>query len=336
MMDNAATTQEAHEEALFSMGDPVFTDELIALLRIRAPLIYITCNEEYRLLAFFKHLSVAKSYKTEMWDCHRGLLDLLSGKKSKIATDDVKDPDIVLEKIIESIEHDEVQAQSMISKGISGNIFLLLDYHRFLKDALPSTERMLKRIHSIEDSMTSVIVVAPHFEFTPAIENLFHVLDFPLPNKKEILDTMYDLVDAVKDKIKGIAKNAKLREEEIIRSATGLTIVEAQAAFSKSVIKHKEFNIPTIIDIKKQIISRKEVLEYCVPNVTMDDVGGLTPMIEWFKKRKLAFSDKAKEYGLITPPSGTLLLGIPGCVLGKTKIKIKKISDKGKLKIFEE
>jgi len=54
------TSKDAHEEALYTMGDKEFTDELIALLRIRAPLVYITCGEEKRLLDYFRHLSVKK------------------------------------------------------------------------------------------------------------------------------------------------------------------------------------------------------------------------------------------------------------------------------------
>ena len=81
----------------------------------------------------------------------------------------------------------------------------------------------------------------------------------------------------------------KERKDELVQSVAGLTLEEAQNAFSKSIVKHLSFNIKTIIDIKRQIIARREILEYCEPTVTMDDVGGLGNLITWFEERKLAF-----------------------------------------------
>jgi len=316
MATEEVSTVEAHDEVLAGMATKEFTDELIALLRIRSPLIYVTCNEEKRLLTYFKHLSAAKGYDIKMWDCNRGLLDLRNEKKAKAATDDIKDNEVILQKIIEAAETDEQNEKVFKTNGIAGNVYLLLDYHRFLKDALPSVERLLKRFCSIE-SMTTIIIVAPYLEFTPTIENLFHTLDFPFPNRTEIGKSINALVGAVQDRLKpmgkDLAKDTKSREDELIQAAQGLTLDEATSAFAKSIVQHHGFDIKSITGAKRQIIARKEILEYCTPSVSMKDVGGLQNMIKWFERRKLAFSTKAREYGLITPPNGVLLLGFPGC-----------------------
>ena len=255
-MTKVANAPEAHEEILMTMATTYFTEELIALLRIRSPLIYVTCNEEKRFLSYFKHLSVARGYRVEAWDCQRGLIDLLTGKKAKGATDDMKDNEVILEKIIEQAEKDETNEKTMQAQGIAGNVFILLDYHRFMEDALPTTERLLKRLCDI-GSTTTVIIVAPSLVLTPAVENLFQVLDFPYPNKQEIGGMLDTLVDTLKDRVKGIDKEAEERRDELIQSVTGLTIDEVESAFSKSIVKHMSFNIKTITDIKKQIISQQ-------------------------------------------------------------------------------
>jgi len=334
-IDSPDVETNDHENHLKAMATKEFTDEMIALLRIRAPLIYITSNEEKRLLAYFEHLSAARGYEVRVWDVCQGMVNLFTGAKAKGATDDMKDVEVALEKIIEQAKDDENNEQSMRSRGITGNIFLLLDFHRHMDNAPPTTERLLRKLCSIE-SMTTVVAVGPSLVLTPATENLFHVLDFPYPNREEILDTITNLVDSVQEKLPNLHKDIEGREDEIIQSAMGLTLGEAQDAFAKSVVQHRRFDIKTITDIKRQVIARKEILEYFSPKVTMDDVGGLETMIKWFEKRKMAFSAKAVEYGIISPPSGVLVLGLPGCVLGKTKIKVKKISNEGRLEIFND
>jgi ATP-dependent 26S proteasome regulatory subunit len=306
----AANTQQSHEEALNAMATPEFTNELIAYLKIRCPLIYITCNEEKRLLTYFKHLASARGYHVYIWDCYLGLVDLINDKKVKGISDDITDPEAALDKIIEASEGDELNEKSLGKQGVAGNIYILLDFHRYLQDALPTTERRLKRLAKIE-SMTSVIVTGPHFESTPAIENIFQVLDFPYPNDSEISQTLHTLCGAVASKLPKLNDELESREEELIKSAGGLTIIEAQNAFAKSVVIHKKFDIPTILKIKKQIIRRKGILEYYEPTVGMQDIGGLKNMVHWFERRKLAFHSDAEKYGLPFP-RGVLMLGAPG------------------------
>jgi SpoVK/Ycf46/Vps4 family AAA+-type ATPase len=67
----------------------------------------------------------------------------------------------------------------------------------------------------------------------------------------------------------------------------------------------------------------------------MNDVGGLKNLVEWLKLRKMAFYSDAEEYGL-SSPRGVMFVGTTGCVLRDTKIKIKKISNKGKHIVYEE
>jgi hypothetical protein len=333
-MAEAVNTKQKHEQALQAMATPDFTNDLLAMLKIRAPLIYLTCNEEKRMCNYFKHLAAAKGYRICIWDCYLGLVNLISEKKEKATTDDIKDPENVLDKIIETAQLDEKNEQAMRSEGVNGNIYILLDFHRFLSDALPSTERRLKQFAKIE-SMTSIIVTGPFFKVTPTLEDSFVILDFPSPNKQEITGTLMSLVEAVKGKIPELSKDAEERQDELVKAANGLTINEAQMAFSKSVVKHKSLDIGTILKEKEQIIRKKGVLEYIQPKVSFKDVGGLKPLVNWFHSRKQAFRDDAAEYGL-EAPRGAICIGMPGCVLGDTRIRVRKISPKGKHKIYRE
>jgi len=302
-------TAEECAKLLSKMGTEEFTQDFTALLKSRYPLIYIVNNEEQRLIRYLQYLSRSKGYRIYIWNCVDGLCDIGSGNVVNAVTEDIKDPDVVLDKIIEESENEEYN-QNLRNAGINGSIYVLLDFHRFIDGAAPDTERRIKKITQTE-SMTQVIVTGPFYKATPTLEDLFAVLDFPLPNEIEIANTLYNIVDAVSSKLPTLRKKTKAREEELIKAASGLTLMDAQSAYSKSIVRHKTFDIPTILKEKKQIIRKKGILEYFDSHVTMDDVGGLDTMREWFVRRKLAFSSEAQKFGL-KQPKGVLMIGTPG------------------------
>jgi SpoVK/Ycf46/Vps4 family AAA+-type ATPase len=54
------------------------------------------------------------------------------------------------------------------------------------------------------------------------------------------------------------------------------------------------------------------MLEYYETSDNMDGVGGLENLKGWLLQRRMAFTEKAREYGL-PAPKGILTVGIPGC-----------------------
>ena len=290
-------TCESHEEALSKMANEKFNSELDALLKLRASFVYITTNEEARLHDYFKHFSMAKGRNTFTWDCHYGFRELLTGERDITLAPDACDVDVALEAIIAKAEQD-VTAHRRVESGNQGNVFILYDFHRYLFEMEKITERLIRRFAATECAST-IVLVAPHFESTPAVENLFHVLDFPYPNNEEIKMCVFEVIRAAENKgLRNVKDEFEQKEDEFLQAASGLTLKEVQDAFAKSVVINRGLDIKTITEAKRQIIARKEILEYCDPKVTMDDVGGLENLVKWFGRRKLAFSSKAKDYGL--------------------------------------
>ena len=312
--DNFFDEQKNHEEQLRIMATPQFFNELTSLLKSRTSLIYMTCNEEKRMLSYFSHLACARGYKTYVWDCVSGLYDLVSGQKSEIVTEDVTEVNVVLDKIIEQSMIAMQNAQSMIDSGVSGIIFILLDFHRFIDDAAPDVERRLKRISQLE-SMINVVVSAPFYVSTPSLENEFSLIDFPYPNKEEIsieLDNIVDKVSNKQGKLPNLKKEVRENRETIIQSVNGLTCKEIQKAFSKSLVIHRKFDIPTILREKQQIIKKHEVLEFYEPEISINDIGGLGEMVNWLLSRRDDFTQRARDFNMPFP-KGILTLGFSGC-----------------------
>lgn len=305
-------SKENCKKTLLAMGNEDFTNNLIALLKSRHPLLYLITNEEKRLLAYYKYLCIAYGYDGYVWDCYKGLLNILDN--SNVTADDaITDADTVLDFVVNDINECNISKMHKLkNEGIRGKLFLLLDFYRYLEDAEPDTERRLKAIFN-DSQITSVIITGPRYEATECTDDLFAVLDFPYPNEEEIRYALWNAIDRPQlvSKLPNLKDSVKKNEDEIIKSAKGLTLADTQIAFAKSIVLHKDLHINTILQEKKQKIRKKEILEYFEPNVSLSDVGGLHNLVEWINRRKLAFNNKAEEYGL-TPPKGLMLLGAPG------------------------
>ena len=305
-------TKEESQKALDIMADERFHTEFSTLLKTRYPLFFVTTNEERRLLCFLDHFARVKGYTCFIWDCFRGLLDLDSGEVVGGIDETIKDPLPILEHILnegKNYLNNKEAVEKKREEGTRGIIYVLLDYCRFIEEN-PDVERRLKAISNLE-GIVSTIITGPTYKSTSTLENLIPVLDFPFPNREEIRTALWELVDSVSAKIPAITDKTKKQEEELINSVSGLTLMEAQTAFAKSIVCNKGWNIPTILQEKRQIINKSGILEYYDNVASLSDVGGLKNLINWIKSRKDCFSSQAEAYGL-NKPRGLLTLGLPG------------------------
>lgn len=312
---DAANNAKKHESQFMAMGTEKFNHELLALVRSRQPLIYIATNEESRFLFYIRNFCVAREMQGYIWDCYKGLMNVTDMKKAEIAGDESSDVDAILDLIINNIN--EAESATHKKKNDKGTIFILLGFDRFLKNPTcsPDTERRLKCI--VRDAKkVSVILTGPSFASTPSLDKDISILDFPYPNESELKNVLWDVVESVAGSFPGLKEEVEKSEEELINSVKGMTIAEAQLAFSKSLVMskplgHKPLDKSKIIQEKRQIIRKSGILEYFDTDITIKDVGGLEPLVDWIKLRKLAFTHDARNYGLDTP-RGILLIGHPG------------------------
>jgi SpoVK/Ycf46/Vps4 family AAA+-type ATPase len=85
--------------------------------------------------------------------------------------------------------------------------------------------------------------------------------------------------------------------------------------FAKTLVKTgglSEKDVPIILSEKEQIIRKSGMLEYYRATEAFDNVGGMAELKDWLRKRRMAFSDDARKFGLPTP-KGVLLIGVQGC-----------------------
>jgi len=302
------------ENALEGMCDDKFKHNFANMLRSRSPLFYVTHNEERRFLQFLDHYRIAKGYECYLWDSYNGLVRMSDRKAVGGSTEELKaNPLAILDYIISESRTYESKLASVDEKkekNINGVIYVLLDYFRFMTPN-PDIERRFMSLTNIH-SIVGTIITGPYYQTTEPLTNLIPVLDLPFANSNEIKEALYDVAEGACDDIPDILEKTRESEEALLDAASGLTLSEAQIAFSKSLVSYYEWDIPTILEEKKQIISKSGMLEYFDKTVSMDDIGGLKRLVGWIQDRKTIFSDDAAEYGL-KKPRGLLTIGMPGC-----------------------
>ncbi len=298
-----------YREKFASMGDGKVGRHLYHLIKSRYKIIYVRSHEEMRVMQCFKWMSMSEGFDLFQWDCSRGLLETQTLQQVKSANNEVHElPGAVLGHIIEHAKNDNQKMSEEKLTG-EGHIYMLLDFHPFLRDN-PEIQRQLKEFFSIS-SVCCIVMISPVFECPETLDKEFTLIDFPYPSAHELRSALRIIKHEIPANYPQAVKFADAHEEDLLLAAAGLTINEAENAYALSLVKHKNFNIPTIIDEKKQIIKKTGIIEFREPRFSFDEVGGLDALKSWLHQRRLAFTEDALEFGL-PAPKGALLVGIPG------------------------
>lgn len=303
--------KELHKKEILKIGDGHIGRNLFNMIIARYHLIYARAVEEDRVLDCLKHISLYDGLELYRWDIGRGLLDAHNEEKIQPENSELHlEPTALLSYIIDEAKADHQRIKDN-KIGTKGRVYILLDFHPWLQDGFQVLERKLKEFSRVS-CITTIIVVSPIYRSPIALDKEFTLIDFPYPSAEEIGDALSHLVelDLIQEYPQAV-ETARKNQEPIINAVRGLTISEALNSWSKSLVRHSDFNVQTILDEKKQIICKTGTLEYRDANVTFDEIGGLENLKEWLLLRKLAFSSDAKKYGLPSP-KGFLLLGTPG------------------------
>ncbi len=266
--------------------------EVADLIRARYPLIYIVSHEESRVERALRKLCIEREMRLEVWSITEGMRVIANGSGER----DIKDP-------LKALEH--------VNRGEGRSVYVLRDFHPFTKD--PSVVRRLRDLASaLRKTQKSLLILSPVQKIPPELEkSISSIVYWELPKRGEIEDIARNLVpQAPVATQKQVAEEGGFMEK-VVESALGLTEVEAENVFAKSMVRTHTFDIPTILDEKKQIIRKSGMLEYYETREDVGDIGGLEVLKGWLKKRQRAFTKTARDFGLPLP-KGILLIGVPG------------------------
>ncbi|MBP9085465.1 MAG: AAA family ATPase [Kofleriaceae bacterium] len=266
--------------------------EIEDLIKARYSLIYVTSSEEARVEESLRKLCVEREMRLEIWSITEGFKTVANGQ----GTRDVKDP-------MKAIDH--------VMRAEGRALFVLRDFHPFLKE--PAVVRRLRdAAHELRKTKKSMIMLSPVTKIPPELEkSIAAVMDWELPSRAEIEASARSLLPNAPPATQQEIESDPTFMERVVEAALGLTLVEAENVFAKSMVRTRTFDLETILEEKKQIIRKSGILEYYEHREEFSDVGGMEILKDWLVKRRNAFSSRARDFGLPLP-KGILLIGVPG------------------------
>jgi AAA+ superfamily predicted ATPase len=249
--------------------------------------LYLVSAEEQRVEAELKSIATEVGFSLHFWSVVDGLVNAQDGKSQNCV--------------------DPLDALEAIGNLSEKSLILLRDFHLFLADPNPILLRKLKDVlHQSKTRNHTLIVLGCRLCLPPELEREIAIIEFSLPGKEEL-----SLV------LDGILESASLSilagevRESILSAASGLTTIEAENAFALSVVETKTVDPLIVAREKAQNVKKSGLLELIEQRPTLESIGGLDVMKSWLLKRRHAFGQKARDYGL-PMPSGLLILGIAG------------------------
>ena len=276
--------------------------EIEVLIRARYPIIYIVSSEEQRVQTWLMELARRRNKRVFEWSFSTGILpagSALCGPQRRTSAS--KDP---------------LQALDEVADQVDSAIYIFKDLHPFLTRSNFSVIRKLKETAArVKDSYKTILLISPTLEIPPELEKDVTVVDFPLPDIAAHAALLDRILAEVKDR-KDIQITLPDRaREQVLKAALGLTLGEAENVFAKILVDTGRLDQDAVAGVfseKRQIIRKSGLLDYYDTDVRFEHVGGLDNLKEWLRRRALAFTEDAREFGL-PPPKGVFLLGVQGC-----------------------
>lgn len=292
-------------------------NELHDLLRAKIDCIWIQSFEEKEVLHDIKQILNGDAHFSNMqlllWSHTEGVTPLAKNEFMKDGQ-----PDLKLREFPALFSKMRTEQNTEAGKQ---NLWVLRDFHQVIGDN--KCQRYIRDLKEYRSrNYNPIVVISPALDIPSDIAHLFRVINYGLPEEKEI----HFIVDKFNKKLakasqknpdKGI-KPLKADELRVVeRVCSGLTVKEMDMALRECSNKYRTLNPEFLAKNKIETVKKTGVLDYKIPHMTLDDIGGNQAIKDWLYESVNAFDEKATEFGL-DKPKGAMLVGIPGC--GKTAI----------------
>jgi AAA+ superfamily predicted ATPase len=268
-------------------------DHLHHLARAGATVLHVGSYEWERVRGHVIGLSNALELPLHLWSQSTGLLSCSAQGQTSVEDDAATDPLEVLKQIHGSDD---------------AGVWLLEDFHPFLREEHHPILRWLREVARLPPSPRKLVVLSTPMPTLPSdLRKEIPTIELELPGVDDLRVVLQDAAAA--QQVRASA------DEALLDAARGLTVMEARLAFGKAAAELGRLDhgaVPLVAREKERIIKQSEVLEYYPTDARLADVGGLDQLKVWLERRGRAFGAGARDFGL-DAPKGVLLLGVQGC-----------------------
>ncbi|SFJ51800.1 AAA family ATPase [Planctomicrobium piriforme] len=177
-------------------------------------------------------------------------------------------------------------------------ILVLQNFHRFLNSA-EIVQALSQQVLRGKQNRTILVILSPVVQLPVELEKLFAVIQHELPSREQLADIA-----------RGIATEAsELPPEEeldrVLDAACGLTRLEAENAFSLSLVRQGRITSETVWELKAGMLTKSGLLSLYRGPADFRSLGGLSAL--------KSFCQRALSRRGMTRARGVLLLSPPGC-----------------------
>jgi ATPase family associated with various cellular activities (AAA)/AAA+ lid domain len=209
---------------------------------------------------------------------------------------------------------DPVQALANLETMTVEAVFVLKDFHRHMDN--PVVVRRLRDVgQKFSANRRTLVLTAPSIDMPPELASLIEFFDLPLPDQ----DRLHEIIKEIYTRLSG-THTLKLQldangVDAMAANLRGLTEEEADRAISQTLVARLALSpdcVTDVLEAKKALLKRSEMLEFIDATDNMASVGGLENLKTWLGQRRGSWDDHAREFGL-EAPKGVIIMGVQGC-----------------------
>lgn len=274
------------------MEDKTLKSKLIRYIDAGFPIIFINTFEEDKVDDIIREISAGK--EVYEWNEINGYIDFETRCPIQV--------DCGLELTL-----DQLTSEDLLDR----KIMLLKDITAYLDDSkIVSKIKGIARLIN-QGADATLIIVASTLKIPKDLEKFITILEMDYLGVEEIKSLIQKFI-----KENSLSATESLIDEFAI-AFKGLTEYEIYNLLALSYADDGELtrkDLRLIFEQKQQMIKKAGILEMIPLKETIDDIGGLENLKEWFVRKAKVYKnmDKAKKYG-VDMPKGVLIAGVPGC-----------------------
>ncbi len=247
--------------------------------------IWIESHEHHDALVEIAQLCNEENWKLATWDIDQGL------RVGGVAVDSIAADPLAAVRSIDALS---------VPDGTA--ILILKNFHRLLQSA-EIIQAIVSQAATGKHNRTILVILAPVVQLPLELEKHFIVIQHELPDRDQLATIARELASEEEDQAGG------LEFDRVIDAAAGLTRMEAENAFSLSLVRHGRLCPDTVWELKSQALRKSGSLELHRGHDDFSTLGGLASLKSFCKRALLQTSRNDWR----RRPKGVLLLSPPGC-----------------------
>ncbi len=199
--------------------------------------IWIESQEHEDAIGELGRLCHDEDWQLAVWDVDRGLHAVSGGDLGLEAADPLS----------------AVASLRSLARGDGTTILVLKNYHRFMQSA-EIVQAVHRAVVEGKTARTFLVILSPRVQLPPELATMFVTVEHPRPDREQLAEIA-----------RGVAtEDGELPDDDelqrVLDAAAGLTRLEAENAFSLSLVRHQRLQPSAIWEIKTQTLKSSGLL----------------------------------------------------------------------------